>query len=73
MWQDGDLLSISMASATASDSRVVGSSMEEGFLVCRPPPCAPVGDEGNEHCGWGQPMSVAERGSDSEVEEAATD
>lgn len=71
MWQDGSLLSISSAAPTASGARLVGSAAEEGFLLCRPPPC-PEGDGGSEAggvCPWGPPPSAEE----AENEEGAGD
>ncbi|CAN0151857.1 unnamed protein product [Laminaria digitata] len=53
MWQDGSLLSISSAVSTPSGARLLGSAFEEGFLLCRPPPCQP-GSEGSGDCPvWG--------------------
>eukprot|EP00903_Cladosiphon_okamuranus_P013564 g12635.t1 len=45
MWQDGSLLSISSAAPTASGARLIGSAVEEGFLLCRPPSCHPEDGE----------------------------
>eukprot|EP00752_Nemacystus_decipiens_P009105 g8129.t1 len=69
MWQDGSLLSISSAASTASGARLMGSAVEEGFLLCRPPPC-PAGDgepEASGVCPWGPPPSLEE----SETEDGA--
>lgn len=62
MWHDGSLLSISCAASTASGARVVGSAFEEGYLLCRPPPCPLDGQEAATHgttCPWGPPPPPA--------------
>ncbi|CAM9090142.1 unnamed protein product [Scytosiphon promiscuus] len=69
MWHDGSLLSISSAASTKSGARLLGSAVEEGFLLCRPPPC-PLGSEGaGGVCPWGPPPSTGppsmEEGSES--------
>lgn len=57
MWQDGGLLSISSAAATASGARLLGSAVSDGFLLCRPPSCL-SGVEEQEQCpAWGDANS----------------
>lgn len=53
MWQDGSLLSISSAVSTPSGSRLLGSAFEDGFLLCRPPPCRPGSGENGDCPVWG--------------------
>lgn len=73
MWQDGSLLSISSAAPTASGARLMGSAVEEGYLLCRPPPC--LGGDGESEavgvCPWGPPPGSEE--AEKEENEAEKD
>lgn len=73
MWQDGSLLSISSAAPTASGARLMGSSVEEGFLLCRPPPChLEDGESGADRvCPWGPPPSREEAENEGGEEDGA--
>ena len=55
MWQDGSLLSISSAASAASGTRLLGSAVSEGFLVCQPPACPPDSEEQDGCPGWVSP------------------
>ncbi|CAM9884975.1 unnamed protein product [Pylaiella littoralis] len=62
MWHDGSLLSISSAASTASGARLLGSAVEDGFLLCRPPPCSLSESEeaAGGVCPWAPPLSTEE-------------
>lgn len=74
MWQDGSLLSIASAAATATGARLLGSAVEEGFLLCRPPPCPMEdGQEEGQVCPWGPPPSPPEDEDEEAKEEGTAD